>query len=254
MIRVEVRCPPPPSHLPRSGCMLFDLRDLTISNDPPSTKSSLRFVEGTKSSAPQSSDNIVILSVCLQEVLAAYSLAGDNVAHAILTLGFLPTRQVGPDTSALLATETVSDTLPLSVVLGRPNIAKISTGDPPSKLTMTVDTPLVNLVMDKAVFDGLQCWADDVAQLIVRSFTTPESATETLPSRNPSLIGSRYFAHSRRSGAHSIDESIVEKSNRQNTSEIVVKVSVTEGKSFFCRNNNHVISISFTQVYHPSEW
>jgi autophagy-related protein 2 len=259
VIRVEVRCPPPPPHLPRSGCMLFDLRGLTISNDPPSTKSSLRFSEETKSSPPRSSDNIsnVILSVRLQEMLAAYSSVGDNVAHVILTLGFLPSNEVGPDTSALLATETVPDTLPLSVVLGRPNIARRSASNLPSRLTMTVDIPLVNLVMDKAVFDGLQCWADDVAQLIGRSFTTPDSATETLPSRNPSLIGSRYFTQSRRSGTHSTDESVVEKSNHQNTGETVVKINVTEGKSFLPekqRKNNHIVSISFTQVYYPSGW
>lgn len=234
--------------------MLFDFRGLTISNDPPSTKTSLRFSEET--SPPRSSDNIsnVILSVCLQEILAAYSSAGDNVAHVILTLGFLPSE---PDTSALLATETVPATLPISVVLGRPNIAGRSTSNPSSRSIMTVDIPLVNLVMDKAVFDGLQCWADDVAQLIGRSFTTPDSATETLPSRNPSLIGSRYFTQSRRSGTRSTDESVVEKSNGQNTGETVVKISVTEGKSFLPRkkgNNNHIVSISFTQVYCPSGW
>lgn len=259
MIRVEVRCPPPPPHLPRSGCMLFDLRGLAISNDPPTTKPSLRFSEGTKSSPPRSSDNIsnVILSICLEEILAAYSSVGDNVAHVLLTLGFLPSKEVGPGTSALLATETVPDPLPLAVVLGRPNIAKKSTSNPSSRLTMTVDIPLVNLVMDKAVFDGLQCWADDVAQLIGRSFTTPDSATETLPSRNPSLIGSRYFTQSRRHGTHSTDESIVEKTHRKNTGETVVKVSVTEGKSLLRRKNrkkNHTVSISFTQVYCPSEW
>ncbi|KAF8559774.1 hypothetical protein OG21DRAFT_1503004 [Imleria badia] len=227
MIRVEVRCPPPPPHPQRSGCLLFDLRGLIISNDPPSTKSSLRFSERAKSSVPRSTDNIsnVILNVCLQEILAAYSSVDDNMAHAILTLGFLPNKEVGLDTSALLATETEPDILPLSVMLGRPNIAKKSSSNSSNRLSMTVDIPLVNLVMDKIVFDGLQCWADDVAQLIGRSFTNPNSATE---SRNPSLIGSRYFTQSRRSGTHSMDEGVVEKSDRQNTGEIVVKVSVTE--------------------------
>ncbi|KAH0830763.1 hypothetical protein J3R83DRAFT_2245, partial [Lanmaoa asiatica] len=234
MIRVEVRCPPPPPHLPRSGCMLFDLRGLTISNHPPSTKSSLRFSEGTKLPPPHSSDDIssVILSVRLQEILAAYSSVGNNVSHAILTLGFLPSKEVGPDMSALLATETEPDTLPFSIVLGRPNIARESTSIPSNKLSMTVGIPLANLVIDKAVVDGLQYWADDVAQLIERSFAAPDSATEALPSRNPSLIGSRYFTKSRRSGTHSTDESVTERSNCNNTGETVVKVSVTEGKSF----------------------
>lgn len=234
MIRVEVRCPPPPPHLPRSGCMLFDLRGLVISNDPPSTKSSLRFSEGMKSSPPRSSGDTssVILRVRLQEILAAYSSVGDNVAHAILTLSYLSTKEDGPDTSALLATETEPDTLPLSIVLGRLNAAKESTSNPLNKLTMTVGIPLVNLVMDKAIFDGLQCWADDVAQLIEKSFVAPDSAMETLLSRNPSLIGSRYFTQSRRSGTRSTDVSDVGKSNRSSTGETVIKVSVTEGKTF----------------------
>lgn len=251
MVRVEVRCPPPPPHIPRSGCMLFDLRGLTISNDPPSTKSSLRFSEGMKSSPPHSSDSIsnVILRVRLQEILAAYSSVGDNVAHAILTLGFLPTNEVGPNTSALLATETKPDTLPLSVVLGRPHNAKELRSNPSSKSSVIVDIPLVNLVMDKAVFDGLQCWADDVAQLIERSFAAPDSATETLPSRNPSLIGSRYFTQSRRSGTHSTNESVVENSNRNDTGETVIKISVTEGKSFLRRKFEKKHSHHFHQFY-----
>lgn len=250
MIRVEIRCPPPPPHLPRSGCMLFDLRGLIISNDPPSPTSSLRFSEGTKLSPPRSSDHIssVILRVRLQEILAAYSPVGDNVAHAILTLGFLPSKEVGPDMSALLATETELDALPLSVVLGRPNIGKEPISNPSSKLLMALDIPLVNLVMDKAIFDGIQYWADDVAQLIERGFAAPDSATETLPSRNPSLIGSRYFTQSRRSGTHSTDESVVEKSNRNSIGETVVKVSVTEGKPVFAGRKNKY-SHHFHQFY-----
>lgn len=231
MVRVQVRCPPPPLRVLRSGCMLVDLRGLIISNDAPSTKSSLRFSEG-KSSLLHSSESIsdVILNVCLQEILAAYSSVGDNVAHAILTLGFLPAKEIGPDTSLLLDAETVPDTLPLSVVLGRPSITRNTKRNCSSQLSMTVGIPLVNLVMDKSVFDGLQCWADDVAQLIERSLAAPDAATATLSSRNPSLIGSRYFTQLRRSGTHSTDESVVENSTRQNTGETVVKVSVTEGK------------------------
>ncbi|KAF8447739.1 hypothetical protein L210DRAFT_3527080 [Boletus edulis BED1] len=227
MIRVEMRGPPPPSCLPRSGCMVFDLRGLIISNDLPSTKPSLRFAEGSRSSPPRSSDN-VFLNICLQEILAAYSPVGDNVAHTILTLGFLPTREIGPDTSTLLATETAPETLPLSVVLRRPNIAEKSTSNPSNRLSITVDIPLMNLVIDKGLFDGLQCWADDVAQLIGRSFSTPDSRSETTLSRNPSLIGSRYFTQSRRSGTHSSDESVVHKSGRQNTSETVIKFGAKE--------------------------
>lgn len=240
MIRVEVRCPPPPPRLPRSGCMLFDLRGLTISNDSPSQKSSLRFSEEAKSSPPRSSESIsdVVFSVRLQEILVAYSPVSDNVAHAILTLGFLPAEEIGPDASALLAAETIPDTLPLSVVLGRPKKSKRNS---PNKLSMTVNIPLINVVMDKAVFDGLQCWADDVAQLIERSFAAPDGATASLSSRSPSLIGSRYFTQLRRSGTHSTDESIVEKSNRQNTGETVVKVSITEGESSLLRKDRKTI-------------
>lgn len=237
MLRVEARCPPPPPHLPRSGCLLFDLRDISISNNPPPTKSSLRFSELGRSPLECLSDNAsnVILSVRLQEILAAYSSAGDNVAYIVLTLGFLPSELIGPGTSALLATETVADTLPLSVTLGRPNVGKKPSGNASNKLSMTVDIPLVNFIIDKAVFDGLQYWADDVAQLVGRSFTNSGSATESLPSRNPSLIGSRYFAQSRRSRTQSIDERVVEETNLQSTSETVVKVSIAEGKSFLDR-------------------
>ncbi|KAG9318675.1 hypothetical protein JVU11DRAFT_770 [Chiua virens] len=227
IIRVEVRCPPPSSRQPRSGCMLLDLRDLTVSNDPPSAKPSLRFAE-MKSSPSQASDSIsnVVLRVCLQEVLAAYAPFGENVAHTILTLGTLPSGRIEPDTSALLATET--NALPLSVLLGRPSTTKKSTNDTSRRLTVVVHIPLVNLVTDKAVFDGLQYWADDVTRLIQQSLEALDSATETSPSRNPSLIGSRYFTQLRRSGTRSTDESVMKKSSNPDVGETVIKISVTE--------------------------
>ena len=241
MIRVEVRCPPPHLRLPRSGCMLFDLRGLTIRNGPLSTEPSVRFSEETQFSSSESVSD-VILNVRLQEILVAYSTVGDNMANAILILGFLPAQEINPDTSALWATETVSDPLPLSVIVERHNVIKKSGLNSANRLSVVVNIPLVNLVMDKVVLDGVQCWADDVAQLVERSFATPDSATETIASHNPSLIGSRYFAQLRRGGTQSTDEIVMEGSNRQTVGETVIKVTVTEGKSSFRKRKTTLMS------------
>ncbi|KAF9227681.1 hypothetical protein BS17DRAFT_774146 [Gyrodon lividus] len=234
MIRIETRCLPPSHRPPRSGCLLLDLRGLTISNNPAPTKPSLRFSEGMISSTSHSSNSIsnAILSARLQEILIGYSSVDENLAHTFLTLGSLPANEGDPNASALLATEPVSDALPLCLVLGRSNLVKAAQSTPSHRLTLAINVPLVNFALDKIVFDGLQYWADDVAQLLECSLASQDNATETLPSRNPSLIGSRFFAQSRRSGTHSTDESTMETySTRQvksSSSETVVKLSVTE--------------------------
>ncbi|KIK96324.1 hypothetical protein PAXRUDRAFT_138716 [Paxillus rubicundulus Ve08.2h10] len=236
MIRVEARCLPPPNRPPRSGCLLLDLRGLTISNNPAPIKPSLRFSEGMRSPPSHSNPTVprVVLSARLQEILIGYSSVDENLARAFLTLGSLPMNEGEPNASALLATEPVSDLLPLSLVLGRSNIAKEVHSTPLNRLSLTVDVPLVNFVLDKVVFDGLHYWADDVAQLIERCLAFQDSAAATLPSRHPSLIGSRFFAQSRRSDTPSTDDSTIEAYSthqvKSSSSETVVKLSVTEGR------------------------
>ncbi|KIJ69300.1 hypothetical protein HYDPIDRAFT_145192 [Hydnomerulius pinastri MD-312] len=232
MIRVEVRCIPPLHRPPRSGCLLLDIRGLTITNNPAPAKPSLRFSEGIKSPPQRSSDKAPngILSAQLQEILVSYSLAGENQARAFLMLGCLPMNEGEPNASALLATEPSLDTLPLCLLLGKSNLANVQ-GNPSNRLSLTVDIPLVNLILEKSVFDGLQYWADDAAQLIERSLAARDNATKTLPSRNPSLIGSRFFTKTRRSGTRSSDESTIETPTPQakaSSSETVVKLSITE--------------------------
>jgi autophagy-related protein 2 len=248
MIRVEARCLPPPNRLPRSGCLLLDLRDLTISNNPAPTKPSLKFSEGMRSPPTHSSPTVphVVLSARLQEILVGYSHVGENLAHAFLMLGSLSMNEGEPNASALLATEPVLDTLPLCLVLGRSNLAKEAQGTPLNRLSLTVDVPLINFVLDKVVFDGLHYWADDVAQLIERCLAFRASATETLPSRHPSMIGSRFFAQSRRSGTRSTDDSTIETCStpqvKSSSGETVVKLSVTEGRCIPCINQSHADS------------
>ncbi|KAF9246321.1 hypothetical protein BU15DRAFT_70422 [Melanogaster broomeanus] len=236
MMRVEARCPS--SHGPlRSGCLLLDLCSLTISNNPTPSKPSLRFSETMKPTPSQARDSVsnAILSAQLQEILIGYSSVGENLAHAFLMLGSLPVNEGSPNASALLSTEPVSDTLPLSLVLGRSILAKAAQSTHSSRSSLIVNVPLVNVVLDKVIFDGLQYWADDMAQLIERSLAPQDIATDALPSRNSSLIGSRFFARSRRSGTRSTDESTIETSPSQvksSSGETVIKLSVTEGKSF----------------------
>ncbi|KAH7889362.1 hypothetical protein F5I97DRAFT_1940745 [Phlebopus sp. FC_14] len=233
MVRVEVRCIPPKHLPPRSGCLLLDLRGLVITNSAVSPKPALRFSEGPetplRSSAKIPSKGFLIAK--LQEILVAYSPVDEVQAHTLLILGCLPAQENEPNASALLATEPSSETLPLCLVFGKSSLPKRTDGGPSSRLLLTVDIPLVNLVLEKGVFDGLQYWADDVAQLVELSLTARDNATETLPSHSPSLIGSRFFAKSRRVGSRSSEESNTDSSGHQvnvSNSEIVVKVTVTE--------------------------
>jgi autophagy-related protein 2 len=91
---------------------------------------------------------------------------------------------------------------------------------------------LINVVLEKPVFDGLQIWADSVTQAVTA--VTEDTETEVAQSRNPSLIGSRFFARSRRVGSRGSDESSFgTTATTPIQSETAVKVIVAEGRVNF---------------------
>jgi autophagy-related protein 2 len=86
--------------------------------------------------------------------------------------------------------------------------------------------------MSKSLLDGLQLWADDVSQLMERTFgSICDTDTERAESRNPSLIGSRFFAKSRRYGSKSSEASSTgfNEACAEAPSETVIKFAFSEG-------------------------
>lgn len=233
VIRVEVRCIPPPGRLSRSGSLLINIYDFLASNNPVPKKSPLRFSEGLWTAPRPATDHGPRAEMCavqLLGILIAYAPATEVQAQTLCVLGCMPDNTGDDHGSTLFATEPSSGPLPVRLALWKINLSNSSTTS--SRLSLTIDVPLINLVVVKGIFDGLQYWTDDVAQLFERCMSGADKVTEALPSRNPSLIGSRFFMKpgnsGNRSGEGSALDSPVHKP-QTDSSETIVKVNVTEG-------------------------
>ncbi|KAL4067949.1 hypothetical protein V8B97DRAFT_1939546 [Scleroderma yunnanense] len=230
VIRVEVRCIPPPGRLPRSGSLLINIYDLLAFNDPTLKKPPLRFFEGPRTAPQIAIDHGPRVGICvvqLSGVLIAYAPAAEAQAQTLCVLGCMP----DTDASTLFATETNSSPLPVRLTLGKMSLSNQHRRTSSNRFSLTMDVPLINLVIEKRSFDGLQYWTDDVAQLLERSMSGTNNVTEALPSRNPSLIGSRFFMRPSNSGSRSSEGSTLDSPVHKpqvDNSETAVKVNVTE--------------------------
>ncbi|KAH7913725.1 hypothetical protein BJ138DRAFT_1124124 [Hygrophoropsis aurantiaca] len=231
MIRIEIRSPPPPLRTPRSGSLVLDLHNIHVSNKPfEKAKPVLRFSDAS-SSTPRprdgSADNELLNAQC-QNIALAYSSYDSTKATVFLTFGPLPIG--GEAASALLSTEHHQSSLPLCFTVTQSSVQTPDRSNTTKTAVIVVD-PLLNAVLPKFIFDGLQQWADDVSQAIERSLNkVGETETDRALSRDPSLIGSRFFAKSRRVGSRNSDESglCTPTGHSRPQSETVVKLTVTE--------------------------
>jgi len=249
MIRLQVRCPPPPSRAPRSGAVILDLHGISLYNGARSEqKLATRFANVASSSSPPASRaqdlsrSVALLTADYQRVVFATSLLEEDVASVILSFGSLSSLdETIPDSSRFGSSpsspvsKSTATALPLRLLVSRTeSTTKPSSSGLPASgtIVVTMDVPSVHADMSKSLLDGLQLWADDVSQLVDRTFGgTGDTDTEKAESRNPSLIGSRFFAKSRRYGSKSSEESSVGFSgpHADVPSETVIKIALSEG-------------------------
>jgi autophagy-related protein 2 len=249
MIRLQVRCPPPPLRTPRSGAVIIDLHGVSLTNGARSEQiPSTRFANVAFSPSPPASraqglsGSVALLTADCQRVVFASSLLEEEIASVMLSLGSLSSMdETVPDSSrfgsspSFPVTKSTALPLPLRMLVNRIESAnKPSSGHPTSgTVVVTIDIPSVYADVSKPLLDGLQLWADDVSQLVERIFGVAGETTDTerAESRTPSLIGSRFFAKSRRYGSKSSVESSAGLSGppADMPSESVVKIAVSEG-------------------------
>lgn len=229
-LRAEVRCRSPSLQPSRSGGIILDLHDVHVSNKPLDRESpTIRFGDVGESRNP-SVKNLPgqLLSGQIRGIILSYAPVGDSKAHAFISLGSLPrTDDVHPGSASLLLSEQAPDTLPIRFQLTQVAPSKAVASSSMHRTSIIINVPLVNVVLEKPVFDGLQIWADSVTQAVTTA--AEETETEVAQSRNPSLIGSRFFAKSRRVGSRGSDESsfgTVAPTPKQ--SETAVKVIIAE--------------------------
>ncbi|KAG2356196.1 hypothetical protein BDR07DRAFT_1492224 [Suillus spraguei] len=232
-LRAEVRCRSSSVQPSRSGGIILDLHDVQVSNRPLNQEPpTIRFGDVDESMNPKVK-NLPgqLFSGQIRGIILSYAPVGDSKAHAFISLGSLPrTDGVHPGSASLLLSEQTRDSLPIRFQLTQVAPSKFAVSSSTHRTSIIIDVPLINVVLEKPVFDGLQIWADSVTQAVTTA--TEETETEVAQSRNPSLIGSRFFAKSRRVGSRGSDESnfgTTAPSPKQ--SETAVKVTIAEGKS-----------------------
>ncbi|KAL1694660.1 hypothetical protein GGG16DRAFT_46816 [Schizophyllum commune] len=159
LIRVHVRCPPPPGKQPRSGTLVLDLHDVGLSNRDDSQRApGARFVTSTSVTPPLEA----FMSAQCRRILVGTTYAQDAKASGI---------EVDEGPPALCP---------------RISFGKADSG----RSILTVDIPSAYVHTSKPSVDGLQYLADDVTQYLDRTFGSKDEArTEA-----GSMIGSDFFA------------------------------------------------------------
>ncbi|KAI0273740.1 hypothetical protein BC834DRAFT_816242 [Gloeopeniophorella convolvens] len=205
MIRIQLRCPSPPSHSQRSGAMILDVHDLKLTNrtrrgttegildrlGPP--------LEPTRQDLGPSQPHL--LSAEWRALLLAYSPAEKDTAKGFCSIGPLSsdTDEEGAASPehVRFPDEAIPTRQPPRLRLTKASSGR--SGGSTTTLISEVDIPSVSLNISKPLFDDLQFWADDISQLLERISTATGGGSQEQPSANPSLVGSRFFSRSKQS-------------------------------------------------------
>lgn len=244
MVRVEVRCPPPPRFpKSRSGTLVLDLHDIHLSTGgSPGGESPLKAhfadIDASRDVSHFSSWSVPnsLFLLGMGRIVVAHSLAGEGKAYSFVSLGPLSPAPISPGvaTPRFGGMEPSQGDHNLSLAAISISVNK-ATPKPrqqkPATLIITMDIPSVHANLNKPLLDGLQYWVDDISQFMERIFgeKPKDSSSERGLSRNSSLLGSHYFATS--SGGSEAEFS--PESLGKSVSETVVKLSVSEGSSAF---------------------
>ena len=260
MIRVQIRCPSPPSLLQRSGAAILDIHTLTLTSRSPLGVGDMYPGVGTKTeSIPQDSsswDNH-LLTAEWQTLLLACSSAGAETAGGFCSVGpLLP----DADTEVPASHDHIRFQCDASLTK-RFSFVKLSR-NPPSPsgqhgrrsaaVVTEIDIPSIVLNISKPLFDGLQFWVDDVSQLLERITATSEDAAQENMSRNPSLLGSRFFSNSKH-GSVEIPVGEISSDNIKSSTESIVKVTISEGESLHILISLVLTRHSFHEALNSSE-
>ena len=236
LLRLEIRAPCPNNRQPRSGSLAIDVHSLNVITEPhnlgPGQERTVR-IEGEDS--PSGTNDWIndergksLVMVKLGRVLVAYASFQDTKAQTILSLGALRDRvTASAEAEAAFQCPTVLLQSLDTSVIGRENAS-----------ALLIHVPSLRMNVEKAVLDGIQIWVDDASQWSEKTFgngaRSSKTSTNTSPTttRNPSLIGSRYFVQRTGSGATESDLAST-LGPRDNNQEFVVKAVVSEGKQAF---------------------
>ncbi|EGN93260.1 putative peripheral membrane protein required for the formation of cytosolic vesicles [Serpula lacrymans var. lacrymans S7.3] len=162
MIRVQVRCPPPPLRSARSGAFVVDIHGIRMSTlfvSPTGPAAQQRDIAPGSSDDQKRSMRQHLLDVKCQGVTLAYSDVNESSAALFLLLGSMSShKEVAPGNEGSMSHSSL-----------RVNLSHLANSSSSSVTYLNVDVASTNAIITKAVFDGLQRWADDAAQLMERT-------------------------------------------------------------------------------------
>jgi autophagy-related protein 2 len=221
MLRVQVRCPSPPSLPRRSGALILDVQEICMTNADQTP--SLRFVDSRARS-----DRYLI--EC-RRIVVACSKVTENKAVAVLSAGPLAQAEVSGQSQSYPKPAFSDARTPTPALSPRFVVSKGTTGsrpsdDPQPTLRLNIVVPSLHIILSKPLLDCLQYWADDVAQLLEGTLNR-DSDTEQQETKDESLIGSRFFAKSLRSKTSGSGSGSIVKNN--NEGNCVVDANISEG-------------------------
>jgi autophagy-related protein 2 len=240
MVRIQLRCPSPPSLPQRSGAAILDVHGLTLTSRLPLGGKEMyahRFGMKPESTGRNSSsrDNH-LLTAEWRALLIACSSAGAATARCFCSIGPLSSPAESEVPSSKEHIRFPDDTPPIR----RFAFIKLAQNPPfpsgrkskrSSVFVAEIDVPSMCLSFSKPLFDDLQFWVDDVSQLLERILVPSSDAARENSSRNPSLVGSRFFSSSKQGSVNTAVDDALPDHNKSFT-ENIVKVTISEGKNF----------------------
>ena len=243
MIRIQLRCPSPSPHLQRSGAMILDIHGLRLTTGTGGIHGHQFDTEIQPTQrTPGSSDNQLVTAEWRALLLSCCS-PGAAIAQCFCSIGPLSSAVNDEAPPSLDHIRFLDDAPPerrfavIKLSRNSPSLQRQNSNRPPT-FVVEADIPSMCLNLSKPLFDSLQFWIDDVTRLLE---TQSGNESHEGSSRNPSLVGSKFFSSSKQG---SVEVSMGESSSNytESLTESIVKVTLSEGE-------DTLLSTSYLSLY-----
>jgi autophagy-related protein 2 len=237
MVRIQLRCPSPPSLPQRSGAGVLDIHGLSLTSRLPRGHREVCTLRPGLKAEPadrnSSSRDNHLLTAEWRALLMACSSVGAETARSFCSVGPLSSPVESEDPSSKEHIRFLDDTSPTRrfafIKLAQNQLFPSKRkGKRSDVFVAEVDVPSVCLNFSKPLFDTLQFWIDDVTQLLERTLAPSSDGTRENSSRNPSLVGSRFFSNSKQGSVDTTDNALPDHSKP--FTERIIKVTISEGE------------------------
>ena len=232
MVRIQLRCPSPSPHLQRSGALILDVHGLKLTTGAGGVQDNQFDTEIQPTHhTPGSTDNHMVIAEWRVLLLSCCS-ADATIAKCFCSIGSLSSAVNDEAPPALDHIRFLDDVPPrrryavIKLSRNSPSLQRQNSNRLPT-FVIEADIPSMCLNLSKPLFDSLQFWIDDVTRLL-----EAQSSNEAHEgsSRNPSLVGSRFFSSSKQGSVEvSTGESLP--NYNESLTESIVKVTISEGKN-----------------------